>query len=332
LFTGARGTGKTVLLNVLEDVAHEAGWAVVSVTARPGLTDQLTHVLLPSLLNRHDPDATSSRVTSGSVSVLGVGGGITRTVDEAYEFRPDFRFLLERLARVLGDKGGGVFLSLDEVHRGPIDESREVFQAVQHCFRRGLDVAVAAAGLPSGVSDLLNDDVLTFLRRAERHALGFLPEAAVAAALRQQLTEGGRPITPEALAAAVAAVDGYPFLIQLVGFHLWEGAPPDSPIGTAEADAAIASAEADAGRLVYEPLLAGLSRGDLAFLAAMAQDEADPSLAADIRSRLPGGGLSQYRRRLIDAEVIEPAGRGRVRFAIPGLRDYLRAKASRSAT
>ena len=33
---------------------------------------------------------------------------------------------------------------------------------------------------------------------------------------------------------------------------------------------------------------------------------------------------SQYRLRLIAAEVVEPAGYGRVTFALPYLRDHLR--------
>jgi hypothetical protein len=34
LLTGARGTGKTVLLNTLEDTARQAGWLVASATMR----------------------------------------------------------------------------------------------------------------------------------------------------------------------------------------------------------------------------------------------------------------------------------------------------------
>jgi hypothetical protein len=36
---------------------------------------------------------------------------------------------------------------------------------------------------------------------------------------------------------------------------------------------------------------------------------------------------SQYRLRLIAADLIRPAGHGRVAYALPYLRDYLRANA-----
>lgn len=35
LYTGARGAGKTVMLNAVEDRAHEHGWLVISETATP---------------------------------------------------------------------------------------------------------------------------------------------------------------------------------------------------------------------------------------------------------------------------------------------------------
>ncbi|HAS10214.1 MAG TPA: ATP-binding protein, partial [Acidimicrobiaceae bacterium] len=43
LLVGARGSGKTVLLNALEDAARSQGWIVFSETATPGLVDRLVH-------------------------------------------------------------------------------------------------------------------------------------------------------------------------------------------------------------------------------------------------------------------------------------------------
>lgn len=40
-------------------------------------------------------------------------------------------------------------------------------------------------------------------------------------------------------------------------------------------------------------------------------------------------GVSQYRLRLIDAEMIAEAGHGLVAYTLPGLGDYLRSEASR---
>ena len=53
------------------------------------------------------------------------------------------------------------------------------------------------AGLSSAVSDLLNDEVLTFLRRADRHHLGSVSSRDVARAIREPVTDAGRMIGGE---------------------------------------------------------------------------------------------------------------------------------------
>ena len=61
VYTGARGTGKTVVLNAVEDIAREQGWLVVSETATPGFVQRLVEQHLPNLLRDHDPKATKSK-------------------------------------------------------------------------------------------------------------------------------------------------------------------------------------------------------------------------------------------------------------------------------
>jgi hypothetical protein len=322
LFTGARGMGKTVLLNALEDTARAAGWAVVSETAHPGLARTLTKTALPPLLARHGAKAADSHVTGVSASILGVGGSVSRSVEAAYPFEPSFRSELTDLAGALDEHDKGVFISLDEVQRAQTDDLRIVFQAVQHAFREGLPVAVAAAGLPSAIRSILNDDVLTFLRRADRHPLGDVADALVAEALRQPIAQAGRTISDAALALAVEAIHGYPFLIQVMGFELWSARPESPEIDLAQAEAAVPRAIATAHQLVHEPALRDLSPGDRAFLRAMSEAPPGPVPVAEIAARLGAtrGTVNKYRARLMAAELIEPAGRGHLTFTIPFLR------------
>ncbi|WP_240744988.1 MULTISPECIES: hypothetical protein [unclassified Microbacterium] len=59
----------------------------------------------------------------------------------------------------------------------------------------------------------------------------------------------------------------------------------------------------------------------------MAEDDV-PATAADIGRRLGDkkNTVGNYRARLIAAGLVQPAGHGRVDFAIPGLREHLRAR------
>jgi hypothetical protein len=72
LYTGARGTGKTVMLNAVEDRARRRGWLIVSETATPGFVSRMTQQHLPRLLRDFDPKAVQRRM-SGVGAPLNLG-------------------------------------------------------------------------------------------------------------------------------------------------------------------------------------------------------------------------------------------------------------------
>lgn len=171
--------------------------------------------------------------------------------------------------------------------------------------------------------------MLTFLRRATPFELEEVPLELVAAALQQTISSGGRSIDKDALEVAARATAGYPFMIQLVGYHLWSKADAHDHIGLAEAETAVQRARRRLGSTVHQTALADLSEVDRSYLVAMAQDDG-PSRTGQIAERMGVGlGYAQvYRTRLREAGMIDVVGHGRVDFALPYLRDYLREHAS----
>lgn len=324
--TGLRGSGKTVFLNAVEDAARDRGWAVLSESASATLVERLVGVELPRLLRDLDPDALSRTTTGGSASALGVGASIGQTTESRYRPGDDLRSLLTRLATLQAERGGGVLVTVDELNPAAAEDLREVTQTVQHCFRAGLEVAFVGAGLTLDVSDLMDVPGMTFLRRAEEIRFGTVSDAAVRRGLLDPLQTWGRRIDSDALDVAVAGTRGYPYLIQAVGYHLWAGSTADAPIDVDLAHDAVADALRRVGRLVLAPELRALSVVERSYLDAMALDDG-PSRTGEIARRL--GRTAQYagvyRRRLVDAGVIAEAGRGRVDFVLPALRDYLRS-------
>jgi hypothetical protein len=200
---------------------------------------------------------------------------------------------------------------------------------VQHAFREQREFAFAGAALPAAIDELLNDEILTFMRRADRHHVGAVADAAVREAIAEPIATHGKSITSYALDEMVAATEGYPFFIQLVGDQVWRKAGTSSEIAITAAQEGIEAARRRLGQLVHEPALAEASDVDKSFLLAMAQDDG-PSLIGDIAKRLKVNSnyASQYRLRLIALELVAPAGHGRVQFALPYLRDYLREHAA----
>jgi hypothetical protein len=170
LYTGARGAGKTVMLNTVEDRARQRGWLTVSETATPGFVSRMTQQHLPRLLRDFDPKAVQRRM-----------GGVGTPLDL-----------------------GSLTWSTIEAH-------------------------VVQAGLRNQL------EMLTFLRRAERHTLGSVARADVERALREPIQTAGREVGEEALQIMVDGARGYPFLLQLVGTQVWRVNPSAPEITAADA-------------------------------------------------------------------------------------------------
>jgi hypothetical protein len=330
LYTGPRGSGKTVLLNAVEDRARELGWTVISETASPGFVERITQQHLPGQLRGVDPEAVRRRLGGISVPLgpLGSAGADWSTI-EAHISQAGLRNQIDLLTNLLAEKNSGLVITLDEVHQQQIDELRDLATTVQHAFREGRELVFVGAGLSSAVSDVVNDKVLTFLRRADRHHLGPVPDDDVRRAIREPAELFGRTVGDDALEVMSQGTGGYPFLIQLVGHRTWRLHPDTEDISVDDAEEGVRQARRRLGSLVYQPALADTSEVDRTFLLAMAKDDG-PSKMADIQERLgvDESYVSQYRLRLIAAELIEPTKRGYVNFALPYLREYLRDEAA----
>ncbi len=327
LYTGARGSGKTVMLNEIEDRAKERGWVVVSETASPGFIERITRQQLPRLLRTFDPNAVRQRL-KGITGPLSAGAVTWETV-EAHVSQAGLRNQIELLTDLLAENETGLLISLDEIHQNHIGELRELATTVQHAFREERELSFVGAGLSAAISDVLNDEVLTFLRRAERHHLGSVGLHDVERALREPIEVNGRRVSDDALELMANGTRGYPFLIQLVGAQTWRLQPPAPEISLEDARRGVANARRRLGSLVHEPALTYASDIDKSFLLAMARDDG-PSKMSAIKDRLNVNNnyASQYRLRLIAAELIESPRRGYVDFALPYLREYLREHAA----
>jgi len=187
-------------------------------------------------------------------------------------------------------------------------------------------VAFVGAGLAISITDLVNDSVLTFLRRAERHHLGRVPRDDVERGFRVPIEAAGRALDPQARGVMIDATDGYPYLLQLIGSCTWRVHAAHPIITVDDARAGVAVARERLSAMIHEPALAATSKTDRLFLAAMAARNG-PVRVAEMAEELGVsiGYAGQYRRRLIAAELIEPAGLGMIDFALPYLREYLRA-------
>ncbi|MBT1172736.1 ATP-binding protein [Bifidobacterium sp. MA2] len=330
--TGARGVGKTVILTEFGRIAKARKWEVVDETASDGLSQRL--------LDRLAPDGpTMSLSLKPSVSLAGLGGVSLGEASVSSRRMPlTLREAMGRRLDALERRKAGLLVTIDEAQAADRDDMVAIATAVQHLIREERNVAFVFAGLPTIASKWLNDEVLTFLRRAQAERLGDIPLDEVEDAFVDTFDGSGMSIGGEALRKAVEATQGYPFMIQLVGYHIWRiayrrqrgsGTGGHMEVGDADADAGVANALDRLGDAVHGPELDGLSPIDKTYLLAMAQDDG-PSSTSAVAERM-GKDVAYanvYRTRLIDAQVIRDVGYGKVDFAIPYLRRYLREHAA----
>ena len=127
------------------------------------------------------------------------------------------------------------------------------------------------------------------------------------------------------LDAAASATDGYPYLFQLVGFHMIKFLDGESKLKMATVELAAINSKRALASDVILPCLNLLSAQDKMFLKAMATDNND-SRVSDIRDRLQvsKSHVQTYRRRLMEAGLIHSSSRGMLAFSIPYLGQYLR--------
>lgn len=329
--TGARGVGKTVLLNRFEDCAKERGWIVLSETATPGFCRRLADAAdlrIEELGGRESPKLRG--VQAAGFGAQWEGGNRVETEG----LRPSLNLLLDQLetvAATVGEPPAGVLITLDELHHQSRHELIELAAVTQHLVREGREISVVLAGIPSAVKPLLqskeNSNPITFIRRANRVTLGTVASSDIRLALKNPANEAGVSWGERPLDKAVAACGGYPFLIQLVGDWTFRVRDGDA-IDLDAVDKGISKARRKMGQLVHEPALQDLSEVDRSFLAYMALDDG-PSIVSRIAERM---GVSRpyagnYRRRLLDAEMIVEAGYGKVDFALPYMREHLREHA-----
>lgn len=319
IFVGARGTGKTALLSFLSREALAHGWVSANVSATPGMLDDILERASESAEEFIESPA-AARVKSVSLGPLGVSW------DWKDAREGNWRSRMNSLFKALERTNTGLLITIDEV-RVDLDEMVQLASTYQHFVREGRQVALLMAGLPHRVSALLRDDSVSFLRRAQYHQLGRIDDFEIAAALTKTVEEGERNIDEGALEHATTAIDGFPYMMQLVGYRMWDANPSSSAITLEDARKGSALARLELRDRILETTYRELSDGDLRFLRAMLED-AGESRVSNIARRMgvASNYASQYKRRLLEDGVIGERGRGLVGFDIPAFREFLAEK------
>jgi hypothetical protein len=335
-YYGERGVGKTVLLDAIGERVAGLGWPVVHNVVRGGrFVEVLLRLGLPEArrrLGRRRLGRADLTVTAEiDVGVVTLEAQRKPEGEPRLPIEAELELTLRQLGELAADKHKGVLLTLDEAHAADLSELLVLSQTLQLVTkRRSLPIALVVAGLPQ-LPSLLTGPELTFLERMPKIELGFLGPDACRLALTKPAADRGVRFTDDALTTLVDASGGYPYFVQLLGYHVWE-ARSGRIVDRAAVTTAVREAARMAAAQVFTPRWDRLAPKEQEFLRVMAELQVlrpdDPVAVADVRERLGAASyedISYLRVRLLQKGVVRPAGRGMLRFTFPGMVEWIRA-------
>lgn len=330
LLLGTRGMGKTTLLRVTENTFAAAGWHALRVTAETGggLLDDLA-ARAAALWHdiEHDGGRRRDRSRISGVSVAGVGVTTERLPAPVPSL--DLQDTLAAIGCRAEADGTGLLVTIDELHAAPLGEIRRfggIFQLIGS--GDGLPIAFVGAGLLEMTSTVLSDRMSTFLHRCAQHELGPLNRSESGRALDEPIRAGGGSVEESDLSAMTAAAEGHPYMLQTIGYNVWDAAAdPAGGISAAEVTAGVEESRRTMGPRLYGPTWDGLATTEKRFLVCMLADPVDSAIS-EVASRrgVEAEAATAVRKLLIHKGLIACSGPGRVAFTHSEARHYARSQ------
>lgn len=339
---GTRGSGKTVLLHQLGTMTRELGWFALTMNSLHA-TAELLEVLSDEFGVRQSLRAS----LEPTLMIPGLGSASVGEVRAETKGDRAVPLLTTTVVRALQKKSRwkGLFVGIDEGQRLEERDAVEICSAFQEARSLGLPMVLVIAGLPGTQDRITSFPNCTFMKRAPRmvlepfsvdETLGAL-DALFAKVPEIELTEG-------ALYELGHFTQGHPYLVQLVGYHLYEvvdRAHAEELAGSKGRVRPTGNEIRAAESLAYElyrenilkPVVDPLGEKTVAYLAALVETMDEDGIMANDASVAKAIGkrdtreTSEYRRSLINKCILEDLGRGKLGFVIPYIPRYLREQA-----
>lgn len=297
--TGLRGSGKTVLLNYFGTlIDKEPGYFVVRTNNDSHLFERLYRSLVPVVSSWH----------LDSVSLGGLHFSHDVPVNEL-----DYEAALTRFFSSLKvSTNYRIVILLDEA--GKSEYMRSFSNAFRDWNSGGLPVSVVMTGLLKEVTDLSEDENLTFLLRATR----FLMKPLLAQSIKDVYV---KYFHDDQLARKMTMMTmGYPFAFQLLGYEMWEAS--QNSIDHDVLDNVVHHYKNRLFTQAYLENVKSMRGRTFDYLVAVKNCDGRTGDIAKSLGVSPQSG-NNLRARLIRYGLIRPNGFGKVAFTLPYFGDFV---------
>ena len=340
MLLGLRGTGKTVLLNKIEQLAESHNHVTSFIEAPEGrsLADLLypkIHQALRKLSMIESAKAkahTAMRALRSFASVFKVSvGDVALSVDpeegvaDSGSLENDLCDLFVRVGETAHVATQAWTLLIDEVQYLTESELSALIVSIHRVNQKQLPVMFFGAGLPQ-IAALAGDAKSYAERLFDFPGVGPLDVEAAAAAIRQPILDEGESITDKALEAIVKQTECYPYFLQEWGYQAWNVAD-NSPIDTGDVKAGTCSALKRLDEGFFRVRFDRLTPKEREYVIAMASvGTRGPYRSSDVAEQLgvTMQKLGPRRARIIHKGMIYSQAHGDIDFTVPMFSNFLR--------
>ncbi|MCR4378822.1 MAG: ATP-binding protein [Rhodospirillales bacterium] len=339
ILLGLRGTGKTVLLNRIEQLAENFNHLTSFVEAPEDKT--LAELLYPkihqvlrrlSLIESAQANAYSAmRALRGFASVFKVSvGDVSISVDpetgsaDSGNLEYDLSDLFIRIGEAAKSAGKAWTLLIDEVQYLSQLELSALIVAIHRVNQKQLPIMFFGAGLPMIAA--LSGDAKSYAERLFSYpTVGPLDDESATAAIQQPINDEGEAITDEALRMIIDRTEGYPYFLQEWGYQAWNVAKA-SPITADDIAHASSSALRRLDEGFFRVRFDRLTPKEREYVIAMAKLGKSPYRSSDIADVLKEKvqSLGPCRAKIINKGMIYSPAHGDIAFTVPMFENYLR--------
>ncbi len=339
IMLGLRGTGKTVLLNKIEDLADKHDYLTSFIEAPddksfveliyPKIHQTLRRLSLVEGAKESVHRAMRSLRSFASVFEISMGD-LSISVDpevgsaDSGLLEYDMVDLFIRVGEAAQAAHKGWALLIDEVQYLASDELSALIVAIHRVNQKALPVIFFGAGLPQVAA--LSGDAKSYAERLFDYPhVGALDKEAAVTAVRQPVIEEEEAISDAALEKIISETQGYPYFLQEWGFQSWNIAD-QSPIEAEDVEVARPEALKRLDKGFFNVRFSRLTPKEREYVLAMAKLGDGPYRSSDVAEILQESvrSLGTCRAQIIHKGVIYSPAYGDIDFTVPMSDDYLK--------
>ncbi len=338
ILLGLRGTGKTVILNKIEQLAEKHGHLTSYIEApdNKSLTELLypkIHQVLRKLSMLESAKAASHRAMRALRSFASAFnitvGDMSLSVDaeqgtaDSGNLEYDMCDLFIRVGEAAKSAEKAWTLLIDEVQYLSDKEFSALIVAIHRVNQKNLPILFFGAGLPQVAA--LSGDAKSYAERLFNYpSIGALDTKAAMAAIKQPVEDEGESISDEALQRIITKTECYPYFLQEWGYQSWN-ISDGSPINSNDVDLASKAAIKRLDDGFFRVRFDRLSPKERSYVLAMASLGKGPYRSSDVSNKIGESvqSLGALRAKIIHKGMIYSPTYGDIAFTVPMFEEYL---------